>query len=128
LPAAEIKKTAWPLEQVEAPAPRNVGPSETLVPNLVGRPARTALVQARHAMLEVSLTGSGVVSEQQPAAGSVVQRGTLLSLSLSSTTPELPAPPLASDFAQVGAHEAQTLQPPAAAPAPVREVRRGQDG
>jgi beta-lactam-binding protein with PASTA domain len=67
-------------------------------------------------MLEVALTGSGVVSAQQPAPGAVVQRGSLLSLQLSSPTPELPAPPLASDLAQV------IPPPPAAVP------RRGQDG
>jgi hypothetical protein len=114
------------------PLPRNVGPGETLVPNLVGRPARLALVHARQAMLEVALQGSGVVSEQQPAPGSVVKRGALLSLQLSSPTPELPAPPLASDLAQIVPQPAAADVPqPAAAgtrdklPAP---PRRGQDG
>jgi cell division protein FtsI (penicillin-binding protein 3) len=114
-PSKAVLKPA-PIQGVEAALPRDVAlaPGETLVPNLVGRPARSALTQARHAMLEVALTGSGVVSTQQPKAGSVVLRGTLLSLQLSAPNPELPAPPLASDFAQV-------LPPPA-------PPRRGQDG
>jgi cell division protein FtsI (penicillin-binding protein 3) len=123
----EIKPT-WPLANVEQPAPRKMGPGETLVPNMVGRPARLALVQARQAMLEVALQGSGVVNEQQPAAGSVVDRGTLVSLQLSSPTPELPAPPpLASDLAQVVAPPAasEPVTPTAAPPAP---PRRRQDG
>jgi cell division protein FtsI (penicillin-binding protein 3) len=125
-------KPSWPLENVEMPLPRHVGPGETQVPNLVGRPARTALVQARNAMLEVALQGSGVVSAQQPSPGSVVKRGALLSLQLSSTTPELPAPPLASDLAQVVPQPvASDIPAPAAAssrdklPTP---PRRGQDG
>jgi hypothetical protein len=124
-PAKAEAKALWQLQGSEAPLPRDVklAAGETLVPNLVGRPARLALVQGREAMLEVALTGSGVVSMQQPAPGAVVQRGSVLSLQLSSPQPELPAPPLASDLAQV------IPPPPTAAaekmPAP---PRRGQDG
>lgn len=122
-PSKPEAKPVLPLQGVEAPLPRDVklAPGETLVPNLVGRPARLALVQARQAMLEVALTGSGVVNQQQPAAGAVVQRGSVLSLQLSSPTPELPAPPLASDLAQV------VPQPPAADKV-ITPPRRGQDG
>jgi cell division protein FtsI (penicillin-binding protein 3) len=110
----------------EVPTGRaHLGPSETLVPNLIGRPARQAVVQARQAMLEVTLQGSGVVSAQQPLAGAVVQRGSAIALQLASPTPDLPAPPLASDLAQVGpAQEAGKAADPVE-PAP---ARRGQDG
>jgi cell division protein FtsI (penicillin-binding protein 3) len=120
LPSKPESKLVWPLQGVEVPLPRGVAlaAGQTLVPNVVGRPARLALVQARQAMLEVALTGSGVVSQQQPAPGAVVQRGTLLSLQLSSPTPELPAPPLASDLAQIVAPPTGSDVPP----------RRGQDG
>lgn len=124
LPSSKSEpKALWQLQGAETPLPRDVklSPGETLVPNLVGQPARSALVQGRQAMLDVALSGSGVVSAQQPTAGAVVQRGTLLSLQLSSPTPELPAPPLASDFAQA------SPQPPAAdtSPAPPRRRHDG---
>jgi cell division protein FtsI (penicillin-binding protein 3) len=110
----------------EVPAGRvHVGPSQTLVPNLIGRPARQAVVQARQAMLEVSLQGSGVVSSQQPLAGVVVQRGSSIALQLISPTPDLPAPPLASDLAQVGPAQEPGKAADTVEPAP---VRRGQDG
>ena len=102
--------------------------------NLLGRPARAALVQARQLRFDVALTGSGVVSSQKPLPGSVTQRGALLSLQLSSPTPELPVPPLASDLAQMGPLSAPgsasaggtlPVPQPQAAAAP---RRRGQDG
>jgi cell division protein FtsI (penicillin-binding protein 3) len=134
-PSKPEAKPTWPLEGAEVPLPRGVSlaPGETLVPNLVGRPARLALVQARHAMLEVALAGSGVVSQQQPAPGSVVRRGTLVSLQLSSPMPELPAPPLASDLAQVIAAPAGADAPQPSAASSNRDKlpvppRRGQDG
>ncbi|HET8935561.1 MAG TPA: penicillin-binding protein [Polyangiales bacterium] len=130
-PRAE-SKPVWPLSNVEMPLPRNVGPGETLVPNLVGRPARLALVHARQAMLEVALQGSGVVSEQQPAPGSVVKRGALVSLQLNSPTPELPAPPLASDLAQALPQPIASDGPPPTAAGTRDKLRvpprRGQDG
>jgi hypothetical protein len=104
-----------------------VGPGETLVPNLFGRPARQAVLQARQAMLEVSLHGSGVVSAQQPMPGAVVQRGSRLSLELTSPTPELPAPPLASDLAQV-VPPVKAGNVTAVAPPVPESGRRGQDG
>lgn len=131
LPSQPAAKPIWPLRGAEAPLPEGVvlAPEQTLVPNLVGRPARLALVQARQAMLEVALSGSGVVSQQQPAPGSIVQRGTLLSLQLSSPTPELPAPPLSTaDLAQ---NALPVLRGAAAAPAASKlpaPPRRGQDG
>jgi cell division protein FtsI (penicillin-binding protein 3) len=125
---SKLEAKPGPLQGVEVPLPRDVvlAPGQTLVPNLVGRPARLALVQARQAMLEVALSGSGVVSQQQPAPGAVVQRGTVLSLQLSSPMPELPAPPLASDLAQVIAPS--QLPPPAAATDKRTAPPRGQDG
>jgi hypothetical protein len=126
-------RPVWPLDQgnaephVHGPA---VGPGEALVPNLLGRAARSAVVQARHGRFDVTLQGSGVVNAQSPAAGTIVARGTVLTLQLSAPTPELPAPPLGSDLAQViptATHAAEAV--------PAHELRevslaesRGQDG
>jgi cell division protein FtsI (penicillin-binding protein 3) len=97
-------------------------PGEALVPNLLGRAARSAIVQARRSLFDVTMQGSGVVTAQTPAAGAVVQRGTILALQLTTPTPELPVPPLASDLAQV--------TPPLLAPDVNAEAteQRGQDG
>ncbi|MET0385399.1 MAG: penicillin-binding transpeptidase domain-containing protein [Polyangiales bacterium] len=119
-------RPVWPLEDVEQPmrGPA-LQPGEALVPNLMGRPARMAVVQARRAMFDVTLQGAGVVSAQNPLPGTVVQRGSVLALQLSSPTPELPAPPLGSDLAR-----ATTPPPPpyAADTDPPYVERRGQDG
>jgi cell division protein FtsI (penicillin-binding protein 3) len=127
-------RPVWPLDQgsLEPHVARGpaVGPGEALVPNLIGRAARSAVVQARQARFDVTLQGSGVVSAQSPAAGAIVARGTLLELQLTAPTPELPVPPLGSDLAQVipaATHAAEEM--------PARELRevslterRGQDG
>jgi hypothetical protein len=127
-------RPAWTLDGAEAslppsPRPVSLAPGEVLVPNLLGRPARAAVVQARQLRFDVALAGSGVVSSQKPLPGSVTQRGSLLTLQLSSPTPELPVPPLASDLAQLNAPlpaaGAMPLPQPQAASAP---SRRGQDG
>lgn len=126
----------WPLDDSAmppSPRPVTLAAGEVLVPNLIGRPARAALVQARQQRFDVALTGSGVVSAQKPLPGSVAQRGAVLTLQLASPTPELPVPPLASDFAQLNpelsppppAAGALPIPQPSAATAP---VRRGQDG
>jgi cell division protein FtsI (penicillin-binding protein 3) len=119
-------KPVWPLDGAEqlAHGPA-LSPGEVLVPNLIGRPARWAVVQARRALLDVTLQGAGIVSAQDPMPGSVVQRGSVLSLQLTSPGPELPAPPLGADLA------ARVNAPPYAADEPGELLfaeRRGQDG
>lgn len=69
-----------------------VGEGELLVPSLIGRTARAAVSAARKAELDVRLSGTGLVSAQQPNAGEVVARGTVLTLTL-SPPPELSPPP-----------------------------------
>ena len=46
------------------------------VPSLIGLPVRKVIEQAAAAGLEVQITGSGIVREQAPAAGSMVPPGT----------------------------------------------------
>jgi cell division protein FtsI (penicillin-binding protein 3) len=123
-------RAAWaPVDMGLPPEPRRVlSPGEVLVPDLIRKSARAAVVEARQLRFDVALTGSGVVSAQQPLPNTVAQRGALLTLQLSSPTPELPVPPLASDLAQVippsAAQSGVPSQPEAAPAAP----RRGQDG
>lgn len=126
-------QAVWPLpDNVEQPMLRGaaVGPGETMVPNLIGRSARAAVVQARRALLNVSVQGSGIVNGQQPAPGAVVQRGTLLGLQLSPPTPDLPVPPLPSDLAEAPRDLLRAVSPqPSAADVLARpQRRRGQDG
>ena len=135
-------RPVWPLDLPEAPpSPRPVtlAPGEALVPNLIGRPARAAVVHARQQRFEVALTGSGVVSGQKPLPGSVAKRGTILTLQLSSPTPELPVPPLASDLAQLNPLGPLSTPPSAAGALPLNlpqqraastpaRAGRGQDG
>ena len=129
--ARKVEARAFSLaDSAMPPEPRAVAlaPGEVLVPNLLHQSARAAVVQARGLRFEVALTGSGVVSSQQPLPNTVAQRGALLTLQLSSPTPELPVPPLASDLAQVGPQpvvHGMPLPPPEAAPA---APGRGQDG
>jgi beta-lactam-binding protein with PASTA domain len=104
-----------------------VGPGEALVPNLVGRSARAAVVAARLAMFSLNIQGSGIVTSQQPAPGAVVALGAVIDLQLSPPTPELPMPPPAGDLAQI---RQQRPQPSAAEPGVLTNVapRRGRDG
>jgi cell division protein FtsI (penicillin-binding protein 3) len=121
----ESKPVALSLDDVDMARGPALSPGEVMVPNLIGRPARLAVVQARRAMLDVTLQGAGLVSAQDPMPGSVVQRGTVLSLQLTSPGPELPAPPLGADLA------ARVNAQPSAADEPgevLFAARRGQDG
>ena len=124
------EEPVWPLpENVEQPLPRGaaVGPGEAMVPNLVGRSARAAVVAARHAMFNLNMQGTGIVTSQQPAPGAVVALGAVIDLQLSPPTPELPLPPPAGDLAQM---RQQRPQPTAAEPGALTNAapRRGQDG
>jgi cell division protein FtsI (penicillin-binding protein 3) len=78
-----------------------LGPNEAQVPNLLGRTARDAIVQARRAQFVVTLHGSGVVSAQDPEAGAVVPRGATLGLKLSSPPTQAPAGALDVDLAAI---------------------------
>lgn len=60
------------------------------VPNLTGRPGREAVAQLLAVALEPRLAGSGRVSSQQPAAGSLVERGTRVTLELAGPLPTTP--------------------------------------
>ena len=75
-------RTSAPPVSREAPEIAvNQGPSATL-PTFVGMPAREALRMATALGVEPSLLGSGVVARQEPSAGAVVPRGTVLKLFL----------------------------------------------
>ncbi len=60
------------------------------VPNLTGRAGREAVAQLLAVALEPRLAGSGRVSSQQPAAGSLVERGTRVTLELAGPLPTTP--------------------------------------
>ncbi len=60
------------------------------VPDLTGRAGREAVAQLLAVALEPRLAGSGRVSAQQPAPGSLVERGTRVTLELAGP---LPTPP-----------------------------------
>jgi cell division protein FtsI (penicillin-binding protein 3) len=75
-------RTSAPPVSREAPEIAvNQGPSATL-PTFVGMPAREALRMATALGVEPSLLGSGVVARQEPSAGAVVPRGTVIKLFL----------------------------------------------
>jgi cell division protein FtsI (penicillin-binding protein 3) len=59
------------------------------VPNLTGRPGRDAVKEALTAALEPRLVGSGRVVAQRPAAGSLVEKGTRITLELAGNLPSV---------------------------------------
>ena len=87
-PAADHSQTsaqpANPAAAAEPAAPQTqtattvtIADGKTLrVPSLIGLPVRKVIEQAAAAGLEVQITGSGIVREQAPAAGSMVPPGT----------------------------------------------------
>jgi cell division protein FtsI (penicillin-binding protein 3) len=102
-----------------------VGAGEALVPNLVGRSARDAIVQARRAQFDVTLQGSGVVSSQDPVAGSVVARGATLGLRLSAPPSQAEPHALDVDLAAVAPGAAES---PRGQTVSTVSARGGQDG
>jgi beta-lactam-binding protein with PASTA domain len=56
------------------------------VPDLLGKTARAALRLAREQELDVRMSGSGVVVQQEPAASSLVARGSSVTLVLEPPT------------------------------------------
>jgi cell division protein FtsI (penicillin-binding protein 3) len=102
-----------------APAPEPVlAEGELLVPDLIGRGARAAVVLARSADFDVRLVGSGVVTGQEPAARAVVPRGTRLTLQLTAPADHTPLPPSAAGVAP-GSSTVQLV---------ARAAEAGQDG
>ncbi|QQR89428.1 MAG: transpeptidase family protein [Myxococcales bacterium] len=55
---------------------------QTTVPYLIGKSARAAIVMTYRSNLELTLSGSGVVSSQQPQAGALVVPGSRLQVEL----------------------------------------------
>ncbi len=72
------------IEELDAPE------GAVRVPNLTGRAGREAVAQLLAVALEPRLAGSGRVSSQQPAAGSLVERGTRVTLELAGPLPTTP--------------------------------------
>lgn len=72
------------IEELDAPA------GSVRVPDLTGRAGREAVAQLLAAALEPRLAGSGRVSAQQPVAGSLVERGTRVTLELAGPLPSTP--------------------------------------
>ena len=78
---------------------RLIPPGEALVPNLLGRSAREAVVIAGRVDLALRLNGSGLVRSQQPPPNTIVPRGTALSLTLTARAAEEPPSSAALDEA-----------------------------
>jgi cell division protein FtsI (penicillin-binding protein 3) len=68
------------------PAAPSPGDGETVVPDVMGRTARSALVALREATLDIELSGSGLVVAQSPAAGDIVPDGALVRVQLAPPT------------------------------------------
>lgn len=106
-PAQTVAKTATTLDKPEKPAPappaglaaafakaqENVTEEAPVVvgsvrvPDLRGRAGREAVTQLLAAALEPRLEGSGWVTGQRPAAGSLVEKGSRVTLELAGTLP-----------------------------------------
>jgi len=80
--SGEAVAEAQPEEPIPAITERMPTEGETRVPEVVGRTARTALVELHGAGLRVELRGTGVVARQVPDAGDVVRRGTEVRIEL----------------------------------------------
>ncbi len=85
-PSAKNTKSAVvaAIEELDAPE------GAVRVPNLTGRAGREAVAQLLAVALEPRLAGSGRVSSQQPAAGSLVEKGTRVTLELAGPLPTTP--------------------------------------
>jgi cell division protein FtsI (penicillin-binding protein 3) len=68
----------------EAPPPRRAlpAPGHSIVPDLTGLPARSAVRRLAEAALEPELRGSGRTVAQSPRAGAVVRRGARVRVTL----------------------------------------------
>ncbi len=81
---ATLNPVVAAIEELDAPD------GAVRVPNLAGRPGREAVALLLAVALEPRLAGSGRVSAQQPAAGSLVERGTRVTLELAGPLPSTP--------------------------------------
>jgi cell division protein FtsI (penicillin-binding protein 3) len=97
-PAVAAKPAPVPLEPAK-PGPNPVvaaiseldAPAGSVrVPDLTGRGSREAVAQLLAVALEPRLAGSGRVSAQRPLAGSLVERGTRVTLELAGPLPLTP--------------------------------------
>jgi cell division protein FtsI (penicillin-binding protein 3) len=77
------------LEELDA-VTESVPEGAVRVPDLRGKSGRVAVGLLLGAALEPHLTGSGLVASQRPAAGSLVERGTRISLELAGPLPPIP--------------------------------------
>lgn len=75
------------MEQVEAVTETTVADGAVRVPDVKGLPGRTAVTQLLTAALEPHLAGTGRVMSQKPAAGSLVEKGTRITLELAGHLP-----------------------------------------
>jgi cell division protein FtsI (penicillin-binding protein 3) len=83
--AVPVKPAPLALSEQSA---RLIPAGQALVPNLLGRTAREALIVASRSDLTLKLYGSGVVRSQAPLADTLVPRGSALTLTLSARVPD----------------------------------------
>lgn len=78
------------LEQMDAVTEETPAEGAVRVPNLTGLSGRVAVTQLLTAALEPHLAGSGRVVSQKPAAGSLVEKGTRITVELAGHLPTSP--------------------------------------
>jgi len=81
---------ALAIEHLDDAVTESVGEGAVRVPDVTGLSGRIAVAQLLGAALEPRLTGSGLVTEQRPVAGSLVDRGTRITLELAGSLPASP--------------------------------------
>jgi cell division protein FtsI (penicillin-binding protein 3) len=69
-------------EEAAAPEQQEIPAGKALVPDVAGLPARSAIRRLAESQLEPELKGSGRAVSQQPSAGSIVQRGARVRVTL----------------------------------------------
>ena len=78
------------LEQMDAVTEDVVAEGAVRVPDVKGLAGRAAVAQLLTAALEPHLAGSGRVVSQKPAAGSLVDKGTRITVELAGHLPSSP--------------------------------------
>ena len=78
------------LEQMDTVTEEVIAEGAVRVPNLKGLAGRAAVAQLLTAALEPHLAGSGRVVSQKPAAGSLVEKGTRITVELAGQLPASP--------------------------------------
>ena len=115
-----------------AKAQERLGKEQRLVPDLVGKTARQALVAARAQELSLVLSGTGLVATQNPPAGEVVLSGGTVAVQLAPPKHDVRAAAEASSqAATAGATEAPSgpgsLVPPEPARGKLRPEHPAED-